>query len=316
MNNYVMLYFQSPGLTQNASSTWWDQMSNICYYCGMFSLQATIFPNASQCTVANLLSDTYTYQFINKRLSPGGVSYVNQMLYNLVTISDLRLVDDYAATGSAANTFAAAIWAIDFVMEWIIVNGFRVDFFSPVEHPSLQSILGQSPLFGPSAIYGGLLLALIANYQEPYIIRPIVTAGSSTKIKAYGLDFYTRYGVLILNKDTNPAASGTVQVKISYFSGMNCMYLEASSLDATTGWTLGGLQFGSNSAVPTGNFTEVWVDVDNSGFYNIPLGFAQVVFCSTVEAKDYYYFPRGSAAAGAEWVQVCLLLLLLCWLLL
>lgn len=282
MNNYVGMYFESPGITPNASSLWFDQMGNINYYCGMFSLQGTVFPNASKCTVANLLSDTYTFQYITNRLSPGGVSYISQVNYNLVSLSELRLVDDYSATGTSANTFAAAIWAIDFVMEWIIVGGFRVDFFSPVTNPSLQSVLGQAPFFAPSAIYGGLLLSLMVNYQSPDLIRPAVVSGTSSKIKAYGMDYYTRYGVLILNKDTNPSASGTVQVKISYFSGMSCVYLSASSLDATSGWTLGGLSFVANSSTPLGDYTEVWVDVDESGSYNIPVGFAQAVFCHTL----------------------------------
>jgi hypothetical protein len=97
------------------------------------------------------------------------------------------LIDDPSADNTSANTFAAGIWAIDFFMEWIILSGLRVDFYSPILQSSKQTVLGQAPTYSPSAIYTGLIFALIANQMSPYIIRPAVVAGTSSNIKAYGL---------------------------------------------------------------------------------------------------------------------------------
>jgi hypothetical protein len=48
-------------------------------------------------------------------------------------------------------------------------------------------VLGQAPYYSPSAIYTGLLFAIIANENQPYIYRPAMVAGTSSNIKAYGL---------------------------------------------------------------------------------------------------------------------------------
>ncbi len=72
-------------------------------------------------------------------------------------------------------------------MEWNIFGGARVDFYSPIRSASRQSVLGQAPYYSPSAIYTGLLFAIIANENQPYIYRPAMVAGTSSNIKAYGL---------------------------------------------------------------------------------------------------------------------------------
>jgi len=48
-------------------------------------------------------------------------------------------------------------------MEWIILGGFRIDFFNPILNASQQSVTGQAPNFSPSALYTGLLFTLFAN---------------------------------------------------------------------------------------------------------------------------------------------------------
>ena len=58
-----------------------------------------------------------------------------------------------------------------------------------------------APSFNPSTLYYGLLFAVTANTQNPYIIRPTVSSGLSSSIKAYYLDYGSYFGVVILNKD-------------------------------------------------------------------------------------------------------------------
>lgn len=58
-----------------------------------------------------------------------------------------------------------------------------------------------APSFNPSTLYYGLLFAVTANTQNPYIIRPTVSSGLSSSIKSYYLDYGSYFGVVILNKD-------------------------------------------------------------------------------------------------------------------
>ena len=136
------------------------------------------------------------------------------------------------------------------------MGGYRIHFFNPISFSSFQSPIGQAPSFGPSSIYYGLLMTITANNYQPYIIRPSVTSGTSASIKAYYLDYGSYYGVLILNKDTNPSASGKVEVRMRDPSGLNCMYLSADSLSSTN-MTLGNYTFASGNAAPQGTFPKV-----------------------------------------------------------
>lgn len=88
--------------------------------------------------------------------------------------------------------------------------------------------------------------------------------------------------MLILNKDTNPNASGEVQVSLQTKTGVNCIYYSANSLNSLTAGTIGGLSFLDNNSSPVGNFTIKFVTVDGSGMYNIPLNYSQAVFCQTI----------------------------------
>ena len=107
-------------------------MSNINYLCGIFTMRGTVFPNASSLTVANLMSDNYTYQYLRNRLKINGTDYTRQLSSSFVSFNELRLIDDPSANNTAADTFAAGLWAIDFFMEWNLLGGFRLNFFSPI----------------------------------------------------------------------------------------------------------------------------------------------------------------------------------------
>ena len=139
-------------------------------------------------------------------------------------------------------------------MEWYIYGGYHAAFYNPINIPSYQSVLGQAPNFNPSALYYGLLTFLAANYGSPYIVRPAAIAGTSSKIKAYGLDLWYDYRILLLNKDNQTNASGIVKVTIEYLNGMTCWYTSATSLASTTGIKMAGYSFKANSSRPVGLF--------------------------------------------------------------
>jgi hypothetical protein len=188
-------------------------------------------------------------------------------------------------------------------MEWIIMGGYQVSFFNPIGSPSFQSIFGQAPSFQPTALYYGLLLSIIVNNNSPYVIIPTVDSGTSSKIKAYGFDDYGDYSILILNKDTSPSANGTVDVKMSHTTGIRCMYLSAPSLSSTSGISLNGYTFTSNSSYPQGEFVMKTILVSSNGMYSVPLSYSEVVYCKSITAMTYYAFPRYSWTSSSEYLK-------------
>ena len=281
--------------------------------CGEFTVRCVVFPNPSDLTINNLLSENYTTQYIQRRFTVGGKSYLSDLSWYSVSINDIRLIDSYKGVDGLTNSFAAAIWTIEMIMEWTIVSGRRIDFFNPITGPSFQSILGQAPNFAPSAIYYGLLFAINANNYAPYIIRPTMAAKASQSIKVYYLDYWSYYGVLILNKDTSTAANGEVEVIMTDKTGLHCIYLSASNLSATSGFSYGGYSFISNNSIPQGLFTQVLILPDPAtSNYFVPVNYSQAVYCRTVVAtgSNYRSFPRWNPSdSGEEWPCICLALL-------
>lgn len=101
-----------PGTTASADSSWYTENGDIYYYCAFFTFRVVAFPNVSELTIANLLSETYTSQLLARRLNVGGVSYLGDLLDYLGNINDIRLVDDDIGVDGLTNSFAASIWAI------------------------------------------------------------------------------------------------------------------------------------------------------------------------------------------------------------
>ena len=162
------------------------------------------------------------------------------------------------------------------------MGGYQVSFFNPIGSPSFQSILGQAPSFQPTALYYGLLFVISANYLSPWVMIPTVSVGSSSKIKAYGFDNYDHYSFLLLNKDSNSSAKGTVSVYLSYKTGIRCMFLSAASLNSTAGISLNGYSFTSNNSNAQGEFAMKTYQVDADGVYNVPLSYSEVIFCRSI----------------------------------
>ena len=231
-------------------------MRNIAYECGIFSVRGVVFPNISDLTINNLLSENYTTQYIQRRFTRGGRNYISNFMSNDVFFQDLRLVDNYVGVDGLTNSFAAAIWAVEITIEWVVVEGRRMNFFSPIKDPSFQSVLGQAPNYNPSALFYGLILSIVVNNYLPWIIRPTMTPGTSLAIKVYYLDYWSYTGVLILNKDTNSSRSGTVAIVMSDKTGLHCIYVKAPSLTSTTNITFAGYSFIPGTAAPQGMFAQ------------------------------------------------------------
>lgn len=160
-----------------------------------------------------------------------GVSYLDDVANYLVIINDIRFVEDGTVIDGVTNSFAAAIWAIDFSLEWFFMSGYRLDFYSSFK-AAHQTILGSGPEFQPTHLYSALLFLNSAILNYPKVHKAVIVPGTSSSIKVYGLKYgyVASYGIIILNKDTSPSANGIVRIALSKQVGITCSYLSAPSL--------------------------------------------------------------------------------------
>jgi len=101
-------------------------------------------------------------------------------------------------------------------------------------------------------------------------------------IKVYGLDYYSTYGFIILNKDTDPSKNGQVRLSIWSKSGVSCIYLTAASLSSTS-VKLGNVEFVANNSNFVGNYSSFNYYPDASdGYYYVNVSYAQAVFCKSL----------------------------------
>lgn len=100
-------------------------------------------------------------------------------------INDIRLTTGDGVDG-VTNTFAAALWALDIVMEFILLNGWEIDFNHEVRVGNFQSILGPLPDLKPTPMYYGLMFAVLIRDGSPQVILPSSKGIISSKIKVFG----------------------------------------------------------------------------------------------------------------------------------
>jgi hypothetical protein len=139
-----------------------------------------------------------------------------------------------------------------------------------------------------------------------------MTSGTSSRINVYFLDYWSYYGVLILNKDTNTSASGYVEVSMKDITGLHCIYLSAANLTSTSNFSFSGYSFEPGTAAPQGTFAPLSIMPGANGIYSVPVNYSQVVFCKTVyTGKTYRNFPRWSKSWSHSMGPSLLLALLL-----
>lgn len=171
------------------------------------------------------------------------------------------------------------------------MSGCFINFYNPLE-PSNQSLFGTAPNFNPTPLYYGVLFAIYALRDQPIIYYTSPSAGTSQNIKAYGLNLGTDYRVLILNKDTNPNATGEVDITLHYASGMRCMYLSAPNLSSTSNTTFAGMSFVGNSTEYVGQFSYVDYFPTAGSVYSIGLNYSQAVLCQQIPNSNSYKMKR------------------------
>ena len=133
----------------------------------------------------------------------------------------------------------------------------------------------------------------ISNYAQ--FITLNTTAVSSQFIKIYTFEMYTGHRVVLINKDLNTSSNGTVDIFLNLNGDLDCTYMQADSLNSTTGITIGNVSFVSNSSDFVGLYKTYQFSADENTIYHIPLRYAQAVVCTTIPKSTYAYFPLKSS---------------------
>lgn len=283
------LPFKAPGLSQYAGSDWLSIIPDFHHnvVAGIFTFEPIIFLDPTLATVNNLLSDNYTKGYFSRRLRVNSTfTYTN--FSQLAALERVRLVPGQGIDG-VTNTFAAAVWWIDFLMQAALHGFFDVSIEAARRSGNYQSIFGQPPLYAPTSLYYGSLMAILASEKSPRIMLPMVTAGASGNIKVWGTEATLFQKFLILNKDTNTLLTGVVNIKVRAdpSTRMTCVYMKAPSLTAKADqMSIGGHTYIGGTFVPQGSYDKHTFTYD-AGIkgYSIPLSYAQVALCEIPNAN-------------------------------
>ena len=108
------------------------------------------------------------------------------------------------------NSMATAIWAIDFTLECALLGFYDIHFDGRINKDNKQGFLNEG--FEPQALYYAMIFNSLMMSGSPSIILPDVKAGTSSKIKIWGLKTIDKLSFVILNKDTNPDLNGTIEI--------------------------------------------------------------------------------------------------------
>lgn len=182
------------------------------------------------------------------------------------------------------NTMAAAIWYVDFFLEAALYYMYDVNWEGDIYSGNYQSFLGPAPSYTPSAIYYAMIFANLARDGSPTVVLSSTTAGTSDKIKVWGLETRKLFKFVILNKDPNPALNGKVNVQLQSTASalLRCIYMSAPSLDSTSSdMEIGGYKYMGDSSFPQGNYEEIKYEYNPSIFgYAVNISYAQICICS------------------------------------
>ncbi len=118
-----------PGITEDASPEWLKAVELFATqkYYGHFTVRAIVFKDPTKVTIEALLSDNSTKYYLTQRFAlNSSYSYTNFLSLPL-GISDLMITTGPGIDG-VTNTFAAALWAVDFFIEGMMYNLWDIHF--------------------------------------------------------------------------------------------------------------------------------------------------------------------------------------------
>lgn len=163
-----------------------------------------------------MLSETYFTRRFNQVFSDPTV--LDSILKQNVAISRMKLHYGNGIDG-LTNTFASALWAADFIFQWMTMSGYQIYFDTDVTGGSFQSPftsnnnLGGSPALVVWPIYYAMLI-------QPFMLPPVGSDNYmlpttnlykgpyNIKVYAYRQPDTEYAGAVIINKDTNSTLTG------------------------------------------------------------------------------------------------------------
>ncbi len=134
-----------------------------------------------------------------------------------------------------SNTFASALWAVDFMVSVAVAGGSGVNLHGGGD--SMYTPIAGSPQRGFSArpVYYGMLVA--REFLGGKLLETDLDAGGSD-VKAYASSTASGLRVLVINREAMPVS---VRLKVQHPSGRgvgNVWRLQAPSLSSETGVTV------------------------------------------------------------------------------
>jgi hypothetical protein len=177
-----------PGITEDASKDWLLNLEDFhkVSFNGHYTVRCIVFKDPSKITLEGILSDNATKYYLKERFTINETYAYSDFSKLWMTISDIKLTTGNGVDG-LTNTFAAAIWAVDIILEFVIMNGWEIDFNHEIRDGNFQSVLGPLPSLKPSPLYYGLIFATLMRDGSPQVILPSTKGLISSKIKVYGL---------------------------------------------------------------------------------------------------------------------------------
>lgn len=157
------------------------------------------------------------------------------------------------------------MWLIDFVLECSLYQLYDLHMDGSLKANNYQGILGPGPDFEPQALYYGMIFSSLMMTDTPALVLPLVTAGTSSNIKIWGLESTFEVHIVVINKDTDPTLDSSVliQIRSAETSRLSCIYLEAPSLDSKADeMTIGGHKYVAGNATPTGTYERKLINYD------------------------------------------------------
>ena len=168
-NNVVYSVAHSgPGITDEASKDWLlanEDFSKVSWY-GHYTVRCVVFPDPSKITIEGILSDNATKYYLRERFRVNDTYAYSDFSKLWLGINDIKLTTGMGVDG-VTNTFAAALWALDIILEFIQMNGWDINFNHFLDPNNYQGILGPAPDFKPQPIYYALIFATIIRDNAP-----------------------------------------------------------------------------------------------------------------------------------------------------
>ncbi len=116
--------FSGPGITDEASKDWLLALEDFkkVSFNGHYTVRCVVFPDPTKITIEAILSDNATKYYLRERFRVNETYAYSDFAKLPLGINDIKLTTGNGVDGMT-NTFAATLWALDIIFEFIQMNG-------------------------------------------------------------------------------------------------------------------------------------------------------------------------------------------------